>query len=64
MTKREYEQSIVDTWKTDEETFSVRESLDLELEQITYALRQHPHTKEMQHWLDCLQAYMVYTVSK
>lgn len=64
LTKRAYELQLVDVWKTDEETFSVKECLDLELEQITYELRQLPQSPEERHWLDRLHAYMIYTVSK
>lgn len=64
MNKYAYEMSLVDAWKTDTETFSVRECLTLEIEQITYELRQLPNSLDGAHWLDRLQSYMLYMVSK
>ena len=60
LTKRAYELQLVDVWKTDEETFSVKACLDLEIECIYNALEAHDYDA---HWLGRLRDYMIYQVS-
>jgi hypothetical protein len=62
MTKYEYEKQLFDCWSCKGEVlFSIKECLDLELEQITYELRNCMLVSQ-QYWLDRLQQFMLYTV--
>jgi hypothetical protein len=60
LTKRAYELRLVDIWKTDEETFSVKTCLDLEIECIYNSLKNHD---DDDHYMDRLRDYMIYQVS-